>query len=106
MANRLSSFGLCLRLMPGSVRVPTTRLRLRPVTCSTLYGFSVISACASGCPLGGNCMVGISLIEGAACAAGWGIGDAGGFLIVGTSPAGVAGGLARKCNPEALGDSR
>src|SRR5260370_14891227 len=103
MANRLSSFGLCLRLMPGSVRVPTTRLRLRPVTCSILYVFSVISA--SGCPLDGNCKVGISLIEGAACGAGWGMGDIGGFLIVGTS-AGATGGLACKCNPEALGESR
>src|SRR5438132_7975311 len=106
MANKLSSFGLCLRLMPGSVRVPTTRLRLRPVTCSTLYGFCVISASVSDCASGGNCKVGISLIEDASCAAGCGIGDTGGFLIVGTSAADTAGGLARKCNPEALGDSR
>src|SRR5881398_2714960 len=34
-AKRLSSFGLCWRLMPGLERVPTTRLILRPVNCST-----------------------------------------------------------------------
>lgn len=33
MANRLSSLGLCLRLIPGSERVPTARLRLRPLNC-------------------------------------------------------------------------
>src|SRR5215472_2598326 len=106
MANKLSSFGLCLRLMPGSVRVPTTRLRLRPVSCSTLYGFSIISVFASDCPSGGNCTVGISLVEGASCAAGRGTGDTGRFLIVVASAAGDRGGLARKCNPEALGDSK
>src|SRR5260221_5605423 len=100
MANRLSSFGLCLRLMPVSVRVPTTRLRLRPVTCSILYVFSVISA--SGCPLDGNCKVGISLIEGAACGAGWGMGAIGGVLIAVTSAVATRG-LACKFDPVSLG---
>src|SRR5436305_15076572 len=45
IAKRLSSFGLCLRLIPGSERDPTARLKLRPCSCCTEYG-TVFSASA------------------------------------------------------------
>ena len=113
-AKRLSSFGLCWRLMPGLERVPTTRLILRPVNCSTggpgnagavltsspVYG-SVLSN--STCPflnwLGDISLVGWSYIEAAGTSPG-----AGGDCI------GAGGGddgerAALPCNPASAGES-
>src|SRR5438128_974835 len=110
----LSSFGLCWRLMPGLLRVPTSRLILRPVNCSTggaanggavlasmlAYG-TVLSNSAEPFPNGpgGISFVGWSYIEAAGTSpetGGDGIGTAGGD---------DGGGAARPRNPTSVSES-
>src|SRR5436309_11419985 len=98
--------------MPGLERVPTTRLILRPVNCSTggpgnagavltsspVYG-SVLSN--STCPflnwLGDISLVGWSYIEAAGTSPGAGGGDA-------TGGGDDGGRVARRCNPDSVGE--
>src|SRR6266849_11027659 len=72
-AKRLSSFGLCCRLIPGFERVPTSRLILRPLYRSTGARVEISSTVkgsvfsSSSCPflelLGDISCVGSSYIE-------------------------------------------